>query len=87
MNDGIHDDIALGTTYIPILLPHQVASQDEDISSLREAVHTESLRAEHASKMLAKYVKRAAAAADAAAGASQPTAVAAPAAGGGARRR
>lgn len=58
----------------------QVASQDEDISSLREAVHTESLRAEHASKMLAKYVKRAAAAADAAAGASH--AAAAPAAGG-----
>lgn len=48
----------------------QVASQDDDISSLREAVHTESLRADHASKMLAKYVKRAAAAADAAAGAS-----------------
>ncbi|CAN0010056.1 unnamed protein product, partial [Pylaiella littoralis] len=46
----------------------KVASQDEDISSLREAVHTESLRADHASKMLAKYVKRAAAAADAAAG-------------------
>eukprot|EP00903_Cladosiphon_okamuranus_P008626 g8272.t1 len=60
----------------------KVASQDEDISSLREAVHTESLRAEHASKMLAKYVKRAAAAADAAAGASQPTV--APAARGGA---
>lgn len=48
-----------------------MASHDEEISSLREAVHTESLRAEHASKMLAKYVKRAAAAADAAAGASE----------------
>lgn len=63
--------------------PHQVASQDEDISSLREAVHTESLRAEHASKMLAKYVKRAAAAADAAAGAGASHATVAPAAGGG----
>ncbi|CAM9129976.1 unnamed protein product, partial [Scytosiphon promiscuus] len=36
----------------------KVASQDDDISSLREAVHTEGLRADHASKMLAKYVKR-----------------------------
>ncbi|CAM9546463.1 unnamed protein product [Ectocarpus sp. 4 AP-2014] len=61
----------------------KVASQDEDISSLREAVHTESLRAEHASKMLAKYVKRAAAAADAGAGASHAVAAGVVAPGGG----
>ncbi|CAM9392230.1 unnamed protein product [Ascophyllum nodosum] len=47
----------------------KVANNDENISTLRELVHTESIRAEHASRMLAKYVKRAVAA-DQAAGSS-----------------
>ena len=47
----------------------KVANNDEDISILRELVHTETLRAEHASRILAKYVKRAVAA-DQAAGSS-----------------
>lgn len=56
------------STFVFVFVFVQVTCQDEKISSLREAVHTESLRAEHASKMLAKYVKRAQIAADAAAG-------------------
>lgn len=57
-----------GPSFSALLEHKQVTSHDEDISKLTELAHTENLRVEHASRMLAKYVKRAAA--DVAAGVS-----------------